>query len=119
MVRSIFHKPHSDLDIQHVIEESMKTPPSIVMAMWMADIFGVDRRPALKKINRRTLVIAFRGISAAGCSEARGGPPVSQTHSSIGGSTHGLYDGISKFASTAILSGLPGHRMGRLAGRSS
>jgi non-heme chloroperoxidase len=58
MVRSFFHKPHSDLDIQHVIDESMKTPPSIGMAMWVADIFGVDRRPALKKIDRPTLVIA-------------------------------------------------------------
>jgi non-heme chloroperoxidase len=58
MVRSIFLKPHPDLDIQHVIDESMKTPPSIGMAMWVMDIFGVDRRPALKKIDRPTLVIA-------------------------------------------------------------
>lgn len=58
MVRSILHKPHPDLDMQHVIDESMKTPPSIGMAMWVADIFGVDRRPALKKIDRPTLVIA-------------------------------------------------------------
>jgi non-heme chloroperoxidase len=58
MVRSILHKPHPDLDIQHVIDESMKTPPSIGMAMWVADIFGMDRRPALKKIDRPTLVIA-------------------------------------------------------------
>jgi non-heme chloroperoxidase len=58
MVRSILRKPHPDLDIQHVVDESMKTPPSIGMAMWVADIFGVDRRPALKKIDRPTLVIA-------------------------------------------------------------
>lgn len=58
MVRSIFLKPHPDLDIQHVIDESMKTPPSIGMAMWVMDIFGVDRRPAMKKIDRPTLVIA-------------------------------------------------------------
>ena len=58
MVRSILRKPYPDLDIQHEVDESMKTPPSIGMAMWVADIFGVDRPPALKKIDRPTLVIA-------------------------------------------------------------
>ena len=57
-MRSFFRKPHPDLDIQHVIDESNKTPPSIGTAMWVADIFGVDPRPALKKIDRPTLVIA-------------------------------------------------------------
>jgi non-heme chloroperoxidase len=58
LVRSIFIKPHPELDMQHLVEESEKTPPSIGMAMLVMDIFGVDRRPALKKINRPTLVIA-------------------------------------------------------------
>jgi non-heme chloroperoxidase len=58
LVRSIFRKPHPDLDIQHVIDESKKTPPSIGIAMLVSDIFGVDRRPALRKIDRPTLVIA-------------------------------------------------------------
>jgi non-heme chloroperoxidase len=58
VVRSIFRKPHPDLDMQHVIDESGKTPPSIGMAMLVMDIFGMDRRPALKKIDRPTLVIA-------------------------------------------------------------
>jgi len=57
-VRSIFRKPHPDLDIQHAIEEARKTPPSIVISMRVMDLFGADRRPALKKINRPTLVIA-------------------------------------------------------------
>jgi non-heme chloroperoxidase len=56
--RSIFHLPHPDLDLQHVVDESKKTPSSIGMAMLVMDIFGVDRRPALKKIDRPTLVIA-------------------------------------------------------------
>jgi non-heme chloroperoxidase len=58
LVRSIFSKPHPELDMQHLIEESEKTPTSIGTAMLVMDIFGVDRRPALKKINRPTLVIA-------------------------------------------------------------
>lgn len=57
-VRSVFRKPHPDLDMQQIINESKKTPVSIGIAMLVADIFGVDRRPALKKIDRPTLVIA-------------------------------------------------------------
>jgi non-heme chloroperoxidase len=57
-VRSIFRKPHPNLDIQHAIEEAKKTPPSIVISMRVMDLFGADRRPALSKINRPTLVIA-------------------------------------------------------------
>jgi non-heme chloroperoxidase len=58
LVRSIFNKPHPELDMQHLISESEKTPTSIGMAMLVMDIFGVDRRPALKKIDRAALVIA-------------------------------------------------------------
>jgi non-heme chloroperoxidase len=57
-VRSIFRKPHPNLDIQHAIEEAKKTPPSIVISMRVMDLFGADRRPSLKKIDRPTLVIA-------------------------------------------------------------
>jgi non-heme chloroperoxidase len=57
-VRSIFLKPHPDLDIQRIIDEAHKTPPSIVISMRVMDLFGADRRPALKKIDRPTLVIA-------------------------------------------------------------
>lgn len=58
LVRSIFHKPHPDLDMQHMIDESKKTPPSIRIAMLVMDFFGADRSPALKKINCPTLVIS-------------------------------------------------------------
>lgn len=58
MVRSIFKKPHPELDLQRVIAHSRKTPVSTGLAMLIMDIFAVDRRPALVKINRPTLVIA-------------------------------------------------------------
>ncbi len=61
LVKSIFSKPHPELDMQHMIEESRKTPPTIGTAMLVMDIFGVDRRPALKKIDRPALVIASAG----------------------------------------------------------
>jgi len=58
MVRSIFRKPHSESFIQHVISQAEKTPPSIAVAMLATDLFGKDRRPALKEIDCPTLVIA-------------------------------------------------------------
>jgi non-heme chloroperoxidase len=61
LVQSIFSKPHPELDIEHLIEESEKTPPTIGTAMLLMDIFGADRRPALKKINRPALVISSAG----------------------------------------------------------
>jgi len=61
LVESIFSKPHPELDMQRLVEESAKTPPTIGTAMLAMDIFGVDRRPALKKINRPALVIASAG----------------------------------------------------------
>jgi non-heme chloroperoxidase len=61
LVRSLFSKPHPELDMPHLIEESEKTPPAIGTAMLVMDIFGADRRPALKKINRPALVIASAG----------------------------------------------------------
>jgi microsomal epoxide hydrolase len=36
----------------------MKTPPDVGVAMLIADMFGVNRTPAVKKINCPTLIIA-------------------------------------------------------------
>lgn len=58
MVRSIFKREHPELDIGAVIASAQRTPPSIGTAMLVADIFGADRRPALQKIDKPTLVIA-------------------------------------------------------------
>jgi non-heme chloroperoxidase len=58
MVRSIFMQPHPDLDMQKIVNSTLQTPPAIAVAMLTADFFGVDRRPALGKINKPTLFIA-------------------------------------------------------------
>lgn len=57
MVRGMFKKPHPELDIEAAIAHARKTPPPIGLTMLVMDIFGVDRRPALAKIDRPTLVI--------------------------------------------------------------
>jgi len=42
----------------HLADESMKTPPSVAVAMLVQDLLTVDRRPYLKKFDKPTLVIA-------------------------------------------------------------
>jgi non-heme chloroperoxidase len=64
-VRSLFMKPHPELDIDAAIAHARKTPPNIGLTMLIMDIFGVDRRPALAKIDRPTLVIGSAESSLA------------------------------------------------------
>jgi microsomal epoxide hydrolase len=58
MVRSMFKKPHPDLNLEQVIAHSRKTPVSTGVTMLIMDIFAIDRRPALAKLNKPALVIA-------------------------------------------------------------
>jgi non-heme chloroperoxidase len=58
MVRSIFKQPHPAEQIDAVIAQARHTPPAVGTTMLISDIFGVDRRPALQKIDRPAWVIA-------------------------------------------------------------
>jgi pimeloyl-ACP methyl ester carboxylesterase len=58
MMRAIISKPPSDSAIEQLVGTGMKTPPDTGVAMLIADIFGVNRTPALKKIECPTLIIA-------------------------------------------------------------
>jgi non-heme chloroperoxidase len=58
LVHSIFAKPHPQLDISTLVAESRKTPSPVGTQMLIMDMFGVDRRPAVKQIDKPTLVIA-------------------------------------------------------------
>jgi len=58
MMRAIISKPPSDDVIEGLVSTGMKTPPDIGVAMLVADMFGVNRTPALKKIDCPTLIIA-------------------------------------------------------------
>jgi microsomal epoxide hydrolase len=58
MMRAIISKPQSDGAIERLVSTGMKTPTDIGVAMLIADMFGVNRTPALKKIDCPTLVIA-------------------------------------------------------------
>jgi microsomal epoxide hydrolase len=58
MMRAIISKPQSDGAINRLVSTGMKTQPDIGVAMLIADMFGVNRTPALKKIDCPTLIIA-------------------------------------------------------------
>jgi len=58
MMRAIISKPQGDGTIEQLVNTGMRTPPDIGVAMLIADMFGVNRTAALKKIDCPTLIIA-------------------------------------------------------------
>lgn len=58
MMRAIIKRPLAEEELARLVSDSLKTPTAIGAAMLVADLFGVDRTPALAKLNRPTLVIA-------------------------------------------------------------
>ena len=58
MMRSIVSKPQSNDAIEELVTMGLKTPPDVGVAMRIADSFGANRMPALKKIECPTLIIA-------------------------------------------------------------
>ncbi len=58
MMRAIISKLQGNDAIEGLVSTGMKTPPDIGVAMLIADMFGSNRTPALKKIDCPTLIIA-------------------------------------------------------------
>jgi pimeloyl-ACP methyl ester carboxylesterase len=58
MMHAIISKPQSDDVIERLVSTGMKTPSDVGVGMLVADMFGVNRTPALKKIECPTLIIA-------------------------------------------------------------
>jgi microsomal epoxide hydrolase len=58
MLGFIIRKPQPKGFIDGLIDRSLRTPPAIGEAMLVADFYGVDRTPALKKLDCPTLIIA-------------------------------------------------------------
>ena len=58
MMRAIISKSPSEAVIEGLVSTGMKTPTDIGVAMLVADMFGVNRTPALQKIDCPTLIIA-------------------------------------------------------------
>jgi len=58
MMGAIISKPQSNNAIERLVSTGMKTPPDVGVAMLIADMFGANRTPALKKIDCPMLIIA-------------------------------------------------------------
>src|SRR5438093_8819176 len=58
MMGAIITKPQPEGTIDRLVATGMKTPPSIGTGMLVADLFGLNRTAALKKIDCPTLIIA-------------------------------------------------------------
>jgi pimeloyl-ACP methyl ester carboxylesterase len=58
MMAAIISKPQPEGAIDRYVATGMKTPPTIGVGMLVADLFGVNRTAALKKIDCPTLIIA-------------------------------------------------------------
>ncbi|HZR06554.1 MAG TPA: alpha/beta hydrolase [Candidatus Udaeobacter sp.] len=58
MMQAIISKPQSDSAMERLINTGMKTPPDVGVGMLVADMFGVNRTSAIKKIVCPALIIA-------------------------------------------------------------
>jgi len=91
MMRAIVSKPQSNDAIDQLIGMALKTPPDIGVAMRIADTFGVNRTPALKKINCPTLSIAS-GRSGGLSQQQAQAKQISQAHfEKIEGAAHAVF----------------------------
>lgn len=58
MMNAIIHSPEGRKRIDEYVEAGLRTPPDIGISMLIMDFIAYDRRPALAKFNRPTLIIA-------------------------------------------------------------
>lgn len=58
MMNAIIRSPQGRARIDEYVEAGLRTPPDLGISMLVMDFIAVDRRPALEKFNRPTLVIA-------------------------------------------------------------
>jgi len=58
MMHAIISQPQGARAMDQLVSTGMKTPPDVGVGMLVADMFGVNRAPALKKIDCPTLIIA-------------------------------------------------------------
>lgn len=77
MMQAIFTRPLSPAQLQHRVDVAMKTPTSTGIAMLVMDMYALDRRDALNRIDKPTLVIAAASspelaAQQAGAAKVRG-----------------------------------------------
>ena len=58
MMQAIFRKPLGADEMKRMVDGSLRTPTGTGIAMLATDMFAVDRRPALAKFDKPTLIVA-------------------------------------------------------------
>ena len=58
LVAQMFKKPHEPSLVKQLVADSLKTPTSTAISMFITDEFTVDRRSVLEKITKPTLIIS-------------------------------------------------------------
>jgi microsomal epoxide hydrolase len=70
MMDAIVERPLGDAELEALVQTSMKTPPSLGVSMFVADLYGPDRTDALAKFDVPTLVIAASSSPELAAQEA-------------------------------------------------
>ena len=70
MMQAIMQSPPAPLTFEVLAAEALKTPVDTGISMLVSDMLTTDRRPALKKFNKPTLVIASRESPLLGAQQA-------------------------------------------------
>jgi pimeloyl-ACP methyl ester carboxylesterase len=91
MMGAITGKPQPEGTIDRLVATGMKTPPTIGIGMLVADLFGVNRTAALKKINCPTLIIASAKSSELARQQAGAGQIPNARFEKIEDAAHAVF----------------------------
>ncbi|MDQ8755015.1 alpha/beta hydrolase [Sphingosinicella sp. LHD-64] len=58
MMRAVVVRPLSSAELDQLVDRALATPTATGAAMLVADLFGVDRRPALERMDKPVLIVA-------------------------------------------------------------
>jgi microsomal epoxide hydrolase len=99
MMNAIIRSPQGKARIDELVELGLRTPPDVGMTMLMMDFIVIDRRPALKKIDRPTLVIAAADSGDVEAQRAMAAQIAGAQFETIGGAGHAVFlDQPAKFS---------------------
>ena len=91
MMNAIIRSPQGKARIDELVELGLRTPPDIGMSMLMMDFIVIDRRPALKKFDRPTLVIAAAESGDLEAQRAMAAQIAGAQFETIGGAGHAVF----------------------------
>jgi pimeloyl-ACP methyl ester carboxylesterase len=118
MMSAIISKPQPGGMVDGFVATGMKTPPSIGVGMLVADLFGVNRTAALKKIDCPTFIIASAKSDELARQQAGASQIPNARFEKIDDTAHAVFldqpvrfdELLEKFMKDVTTSGSPGSR---------